>query len=79
MRARLAAATALVLFAAKAWACPSCAGDLPPQEDGLQAGGEALAYGMSIAMMLGAPAFMTMALGYVAFRSPPDQPPGEAR
>lgn len=71
--------TIVALFTAKALACPSCAGDTPPDEDGLQSGGEAVAYGLSIAMMLGAPAFVTCALGYIVTHSVPDQPPGEAK
>lgn len=69
----------VAMLAARAMACPSCAGDTPPSEDGLQSGGEAVAYGLSIAMMLGAPAFVTCALGYYVSRSVPDQPPGEAK
>ena len=69
----------VTLFTAKSLACPSCAGDTPPNEDGLQSGGEAVAYGLSIAMMLGAPAFVTCALGYFVNRSVLDQPPGETK
>ena len=69
----------LALFAAKSLGCPSCAGDTPPGEDGLQSQGEAVAYGLSIAMLLGAPAFMTFALGYAVTRPIPDQPAGETK
>lgn len=75
----LAVIAPFALLGAKAMACPSCTGDTPPNEDGLQASGEALAYGLSIAMLLGAPAFMTCALGFVAVRSVKDQPPGETK
>lgn len=67
------------LLGAKAMACPSCAGDTPPNEEGLHSGGEAVAYGISIAMLLGAPAFITCALGFLAVHSTKDQPPGDAK
>lgn len=69
----------LIWMAMHANACPSCTGDTPPDEDSLQSGGEALAYGISIAMLLGAPALMTCALGIMAFRVTPHQPAGLAR
>jgi hypothetical protein len=70
---------ALFVSAALAHGCPSCSGDTPPDEDGAQMGGEAVAYGLSIAMLIGAPAFMTCALGYAATRTGIDHPPGDAR
>ena len=69
----------LVWIAFRTSACPSCTGDTPPDEDSLQTGGESLAYGISIAMLLGAPAIMTCALGIMAFNVTSNQPPGPAR
>lgn len=69
----------LVWITVRTSACPSCTGDTPPDEDSLQSGGEALAYGISIAMLLGAPAIMTCALGIMAFQVSPNQPPGVAK
>lgn len=56
----------LACFAGRVVACPSCAGNLPPDEDGSSRTGSQWAYNLSIGMLLGTPACLVGGIGLLA-------------
>ena len=63
---RIAAAILMVSSTGATWACPACAGNLPPDEDGSSRSGSQWAYNVSIGMLLGTPACLLAGIGYLA-------------
>lgn len=62
----IASAILLAFSTGRTWACPACAGNLPPDEDGSSRTGSQWAYNVSIGMLLGTPACLVAGIGYLA-------------
>ncbi|RLS41065.1 MAG: hypothetical protein DWH82_01350 [Planctomycetota bacterium] len=58
----------LFLVAGSSSACPSCAGNLPPDEDGTNPSGGMMAYNISIGMLLGVPVCLVTGIGVIVRR-----------
>lgn len=56
----------LVWHSSRAFACPSCAGNLPPDEDGASRVASQWAYNLSIGMLLGTPVCLVGGIGFLA-------------